>query len=439
MAKQSAAPAGRVVTHASMLCAAGFVWIAGTVVQLANAEVLVTRPQPVAITYFGLHMHEAGNTTTWPEVPFGAWRLWDAYVSWSQLEPARERWDFQRLDRYLALAQKNDVELLLPLGLSPSWASARPAEKSAYGPGNAAEPRHIEDWRRYVETVALRYRGRIRGYEIWNEPNLPNFFSGSAEDVLRLAREAYRIIKRIDPNAIVVSPSVTGGQGGIPWLERYFLLGGAQYADVIGYHLYVSPQPPEAALPVIRAVQQLMAKHGVDKPLWNTEAGWVMANREAIADPTMVGFDSTIKPLPEELAAAYVARSLILVWAAGVQRYYWYAWDNQAMGLIEPRSKAGKPAAQAYAQTAAWLTGRILQDCRSTADGIWTCTFSYKEGTRSRVLWRPAGPLRIPVPKEWQAVEYQALDGTVGKLPSNPYVEIGPAPVLVGGAARPRG
>lgn len=436
MAQQRAAMADPSMTRSIRIWAAVLVWLAAATGPHADAEILAPQPRPVPISYFGLHMHDADTTTPWPEVPFGSWRLWDAYVSWPQLEPERAKWAFQRLNRYLDMAQKRDVEILLPLGLSPSWASARPSEKSAYGPGNAAEPRFIEDWRRYVETVANRYKGRIAGYEIWNEPNLPNFFSGSVEDVLRLAREAYEIIKRVDPDAIVVSPSATGGQAGIPWLERYFLLGGAKYADVIGYHLYVSPQPPEAAIPVIRAVQQVMAKHGVDKPLWNTEAGWVMANREEMADPTMVGFDSTIKPLPEDLAAAYVARSLILVWAAGVQRYYWYAWDNRAMGLIEPRSKAGKPAARAYAQTAEWLTGRVLKDCRTMAGGIWSCNLLDQDGVQSRVLWRPAGRLRMPVPKEWQASDYQTLDGTVHTLPANAYIEIGPAPVLIGRPAR---
>ena len=64
--------------------------------------------------------------TPWPSVPFGAWRLWDAYVGWPQLEPKQGTWNFSTLDKYVALAEAHNVEILLPLGLTPEWASARP-------------------------------------------------------------------------------------------------------------------------------------------------------------------------------------------------------------------------------------------------------------------------------------------------------------------------
>jgi len=108
--------------------------------------------------YFGMHIHRADSSTPWPGVRFGSWRLWDAYVSWPQLEPNRGQWDFKRLDKYVAMASLTGVNVLLPLGLSPAWASARPNEVSAYRYGNAAEPLNIEDWRSYVRAVAERYK-----------------------------------------------------------------------------------------------------------------------------------------------------------------------------------------------------------------------------------------------------------------------------------------
>jgi len=86
----------------------------------------------IPATYFGLHIHRATTTTPWPVIPFGAWRLWDAGVSWSDLEPRNSNWDFRLLDQYVTLAQKHNVDLLLPLGFTPTWASARPNEISSY-------------------------------------------------------------------------------------------------------------------------------------------------------------------------------------------------------------------------------------------------------------------------------------------------------------------
>ena len=58
----------------------------------------------------------------------------------------------------------------------------------------------------------MRYRGRVHAYEIWNEPNHPDFFSGRPETMLELARQAYQILKQVDGSVIVVSPSATGDE-----------------------------------------------------------------------------------------------------------------------------------------------------------------------------------------------------------------------------------
>src|SRR5437588_10761422 len=92
----------------------------------------------IAPAFFGMHIHHAGTTTSWPVIRFGAWRLWDAHSAWPDLEPRRGQWNWVNLDQYVALAEQHQVEILLPLGLSPPWASARPAEPSSYGVGSTA-------------------------------------------------------------------------------------------------------------------------------------------------------------------------------------------------------------------------------------------------------------------------------------------------------------
>jgi hypothetical protein len=131
----------------------------------------------------------------------------------SWLEPRKGEWHFETLDRYVELAERRGVGLLLPLGLSPAWASSRPFEKSIYGPGNAAEPKDIKDWRTYVKAIATRYKGRIRDYEIWNEPNLKRFWAGDVGHMVDLTREASAVIHGIDPGSTVVSPSATNADG----------------------------------------------------------------------------------------------------------------------------------------------------------------------------------------------------------------------------------
>lgn len=90
--------------------------------------------------YFGIHVHNDGAQRNWPDIPIGALRLWDADVGWAYLEREEGRFDFRRLDEYVDWAAQRGVEVLLTLGVTPPWASARPAEPGAYGLGTAAEP-----------------------------------------------------------------------------------------------------------------------------------------------------------------------------------------------------------------------------------------------------------------------------------------------------------
>jgi hypothetical protein len=387
--------------------------------------------EPIPRAFFGMHFHRADTTTRWPAVPIGSWRLWDANVAWPQLQPGPGKWDFQRLDRYVAMAKLTGASLLLPLGLTPGWASARPTEKSSYSPGNAAEPRDIEDWKRYVRTVAERYKGRIYDYEIWNEVNVPDFYSGSVETMVTLTREAYRILKDVDPKNRLVSPSVVGGGRDPLWLDEFLQKGGGRYIDIVGYHFYVPKGSPESVIPLVKQVQGIMAKHGIgERPLWNTETGWLIQNTEQRIEPG--SYDANIwKVLDQNDAAAYLARALIISWAAGVRRYYWYAWDSGNMGLIEPNSKNPKPPARAFGTVVRWLEGGRMGDCGRQGP-VWICAITGREGTAAHIVWTEAeSPVPFRVPSGWGVAEIEALDGTKRRLEPgrSDTISISPAPM----------
>ena len=381
------------------------------------------QPPKAAIptSYFGIHIHHLAMEvpTPWPDLPVPQWRLWDAIVSWADLQPAKGQWRFEKLDGYVSLAEQHGTGLLLTLGGSPSWASARPQLKSNYYPGFSGEPSNIEDWREYVRTVVSRYKGRIQAYEIWNEPNLTEYWSGSMDQMLALTREASQIIRNVDPKALVVSPSATSAYG-IPWLAEFLKKGGGQNVDVIAFHFYVSPhdRPPEEMLPIIQGVRQILADNGVaDKPVWNTETGWLAPAK----------LDS------DELAAGFLARSFILSWAAGIQRFYWYAWDNQFTAIVTYResSRTITPAGSAYGVIEQWLVGTKMESCTSTTDHTWTCQLS-RAGKKEWIVWNTEGNHKFDVPKTWGVAKAKPLLQDALPLSSS-SVDVGPVPVLLTG------
>ena len=375
---------------------------AQTVSTRSEADVIDLRPTPRAVPpeYFGIHIHRAltapdSRRSPWPAIGVGSWRLWDADVSWADLQPGPKDWRFSRLDSLVALAHSHHVAVYLTLGRTPRWASSRPLERSAYGEGEQSPPSDIALWTVYVDTLSKRYKGRIAAYELWNEPNVPGFFSGSIEDLVAMARVAYSTIKRADPMALVISPSPAGGAKGVEWLSRYLVSGGAEVTDAIGFHPYATNDTPESIVYPLLAASRLASSTRGGIPLWVTEVGWFIQNSDLSVHPGAAagGFDATV--LSDTTGAAYVARALILARCAGADRVMWYAWDNYRMGLADPGTRHGKVSARAYQTTARWMVGATVDRCRRDSLGRWQVSLRSPHGRSHTIVWNQYAAVSI--------------------------------------------
>jgi len=374
--------------------------------------------QVVPQSYFAMNiLFHPLNHVPWPNVPLGGWRT--AHVNWADLEPERDHWSFDLLDKYVGWSQTHNVPILMPLTYTPRWASSTPDAptdvEAGNPPGLSGPPRDLGDWKEFVRTVATRYKGRIHNWEIWNEPNRPQSWTGNVETLVEMTHEAFIILKEIDPTNIVVSPAPTG-TGGLKFLDAFLATGGGQYADVIGYHFYVRrDDPPEAVVALIDSVRTILARHGVDtKPLWNTEAGWL--------GPDM---------LPPQVGAAYLARAYILNWTSGVTRFYWYAWENHhgtQIELTQQDNASLTPAGKAFAVVETWMMGGVLTGCAIDRN-VWTCNLQRSSGS-THILWSPSGDTSVDVPASWHAKEAVFLDETRRNVLDN-RVSIGVAPELI--------
>jgi hypothetical protein len=366
---------------------------------------------PVPASYFGIHIHRP-SAGSWPQIPAAEWRLWDSEGSvWYNLEPHRGQWNFAQLDRDVAMAEEHHVGLLLTLGQSPPWASSRPKDPPTWRPGGPAPPADEQDWKSYVHTVAVRYQGRIHTYEVWNEPNLKEFYSGTPEQLVALARDAYEIIHQIDPTAVVVSPSITGSYG-IGWLRHYLDAGGGQYADVIGYHFYASPKAPEASIATMLQVREVMCNHHLENTsLWDTETGFSIESKFKVIHP-LAGSLSQI--VSQADAIGYVMRAYVVHWAAGVSRLYWYDWDGNAMGLGDNDGHEKKAAASGYIAIHQWMVGAIIKSCDRDSDGNWTCALS-RDGHPQWIIWNDEGTTDTkPTPVSWKVKSVSTVGPTGG-------------------------
>ena len=399
-------------------------------VRAADAVSLVLEPPggaaPIPRAFFGIHVHNNDHQRNWPDIPVGSPRLWDAHVTWSALEPVKGQWHFDRLDETLAWAEGRGIEVLMTLGLTPRWASARPNEFSPYGPGMAAEPADMADWRNYVRRVAEHGKGRIAAYQVWNEANLPEFYSGSPAKLLELAAVARQEIKRADPKARLVMPSGAGLDHRVGWMPQMLAAGLRDTADVAAVHLYHGKEPPESVIEPVRRLLALKAAAGAaSMPVWNTETGYT------VATPQVAWRSEELRELlTPERVAEFLPRDMLLARALGFERYFWYDWDGSRMGMLDPQTGRHRPAADVYAQLIEALTGAVLHRCERASGGLWHCSLTAAGGGELHAYWTD-GAASVQSPSlALGPVRQRLLDGRSGWRDVDGPVVVGPVVML---------
>lgn len=380
-------------------------------------------------SFFGMHVHNRTATPNWPTIPIGSLRLWDARVNWAHLEPNPGAWQFRRLDDYFSWAESHAVDIVLPLGITPRWASARPDEPGAYGPGTAAEPYNLELWRNYVRTLAQRYSGRVFAYEISNEANISSFYSGSKETLAQMVRIASEEIRRYSPSSLIVAPSGVGLDQRVAWPSQIMASGLSGAVDIASFHLYHTNQTPEAMIvPAQKIRSQLAAAGFANIPIWNTETGyWLANNQESWSAEELKNVASIDK------VAQYIPRDMLLARALGFERYYWYAWDSTKMGFIDLPYGKPRSTAAILGQSINNLMRATLQRCERSSRGIWTCFLTAANGKQMQAVWTdPSGPqdqeIAAPFDGRWAL-----LDGKDNwqSTAAGTTVKIGPMVVLI--------
>ena len=395
----------------------------------AFSQKLSPPPQSIGREVFSLNIVNLEYGVIWPTVPFFSWR--NFHSAWEKIESRPGQWNFFQLDQDISLAEKQQVEILLQLVTIPQWAKLDGridlACRESSQPNEEPPICQSTLWKNYVRTVATRYKGRVHAYELWNEPNVKEFFTGTVSDLVTLNRIAYQTLKEIDPTILVVSSSLTRlNPRTLEYLKEFFKQGGGQFADVISHHFYPAPDPPETMLNFIQSFHSLMREHGVYKPVWNTETGWNMLNR----DRNQITEHWAGPSLNDELSQAYMARTYLLSWASGIERVYWYAWGHRSMGMTEHDGKRPKAIATAFLEIQHWIVGSQMEDCRNTPDHTWICKL-FRNGQPQWIIWNAQRHVHFHLPPSWKPSRLRYLDGRVEMFLGQPTIDIGPVPILL--------
>lgn len=175
---------------------------------------------------------------------------------WREIEGAGKGiFDWSHTDTIVQMAHDRfGVNILARVDRQPAWATGgRCAVGVEMGP-----PDNPQDYADFLTALATRYKGKIKAYAIWNEPNLAREWCDEApspEEYALMLKLAYDTIKAVDPDAIVISGGLSPTGGPMPvamedteYLERLYTAAGGSldgYADVVGAHAPGFKAPPE--------------------------------------------------------------------------------------------------------------------------------------------------------------------------------------------------
>lgn len=169
---------------------------------------------------------------------------------WQNIErDGKGRFEWSESDRVVKAIDEAGLKIVARLDGLPGWARAVPIYPMI-GP-----PDRLSDWSDFVAALASRYKGRIKAYEIWNEPNLAREWGGSPPDAVEYAallKASYGAIKRGDPQALVITAGLSPTTDISPearadsvYLREMYAAGIKGSFDLLGAHAAGFKAPPE--------------------------------------------------------------------------------------------------------------------------------------------------------------------------------------------------
>jgi hypothetical protein len=192
-----------------------------------------------------------------------------------------------KYDHIVDLVEQYGLELQARIDKPPAWSRSY-EDATGYAP-----PDNWDDYINFVTTFAQRYQGRIRYYQIWNEPNIYPEWGENAidpEGYTDVLCQAYAALKAVDPNNVVISaalsPTIALSARDLNefiFLQRMYDAGAKDCFDILstqGYGFFSGPADQRmrpTTLTFSRSIylRDVMVANGdASKPIWISEAAW---------------------------------------------------------------------------------------------------------------------------------------------------------------------
>jgi polysaccharide biosynthesis protein PslG len=258
----------------------------------------------------GINIHFTGNPRDLDLIAEAGFRFVRMDLAWAAIERQKGIYDFEKTgyDELTAGCEKRNIRILYILCYDNRLYEAERSVRTEEGRKAFAA---------LAAAAARRYAGKRILWEIWNEPNIKQFWvtQPDVENYCRLAEATSAAIKQADPNALVVAPATSGIPFG--WLEDCFKLGLLNWVDALSVHPY-RIQPPETVISEYGRLVELVARHapqGRRIPVLSGEWGY-----------SLINWDNS--RISEAQQGQYLPRMFLTNLAQAIPLSIWYDWKD---------------------------------------------------------------------------------------------------------------
>ncbi len=317
-------------------------------------------------------------------------------ISWYEVQPTRDTWDFSKLD---AVTANNSHPWLLPIygmigNAYPFEGNLNQAYLESLGEKadimdyiiahsvNMDDPQHRADAEIYVKTFVDRYKDTVKYWEIGGNEGI-----GSAER-LGIVQYTYQWIKEVDPQAIVIMTAICGDDddkfyNGLDALDNLLAQGAGNFFDIANMHYYgrVEGDFEKRLETRFDDFSKVLRKYDVQKPIWVTET-----STSSATDYPLSGQSS------EQLQARHIVQRMVIFLAKGADKVFWYDYGALSEGdlffdcNIMGEQDQPKPAYYTFQMIVEQL-GHFEQAKILSNNGIFLYEFTKSDGSSVHVAW----------------------------------------------------
>jgi hypothetical protein len=315
---------------------------------LVNADDYI-RADRLGITFVGFVDNNMGDERYRNALILGAgWTRWPLY--WDRVETEPSRYDWSAYDRLLANDIRHGLRTnAILLGRPAFWQDGHSISNLfqpvfADGSDNGGPNMAINldnPWAQFVHYAVMRYMpggvlaqhneygadAGIRAWEVWNEPDLAQFWSAGSEAYARLLKVAAIVIKTVDPEAMVIFGGLlyAQDQGFLSQVLRQFQIDPDKdrynwFFDLVAIHSYDDPWRSGW---LAKVVQDTLKAYRLTRPVWVNETG-VSVWDDYPGPVWAFNPDQRNRLATAQQQAHFLIMSASFAWSKGVEKVFYH-------------------------------------------------------------------------------------------------------------------